>query len=102
MDLITRFQELVAQMPEILQPLIVALAVAVPFIEGERAAAIGIVGGLHPAVAITAGALGNFLCVLVLVLVLVLVTTSSEARSAVVSGPPCSGKPKRGRRWGSP
>jgi len=98
MDLITRFQELVAQMPEILQPLIVALAVAVPFIEGERAAAIGIVGGLHPAVAITAGALGNFLCVLVLVLV----TTSSEARSAFASGPPCSGKPKRGRRWGSP
>jgi uncharacterized membrane protein len=79
MDLITRFQELVAQMPEILQPLIVALAGAVPFIEGEGAAAIGIVGGLHPAVAITAGAVGNFLCVLVLV------TTSSRARSALIS-----------------
>jgi len=79
MDLITRFQELVAQMPEILQPLIVALAGAVPFIEGEGAAAIGIVGGLHPAVAITAGAIGNFLCVFVLV------TTSSRARSALVS-----------------
>ncbi|KQS17990.1 hypothetical protein [Frigoribacterium sp. Leaf186] len=79
MDLITRFQELVAQMPEILQPLIVALAGAVPFIEGEGAAAIGIIGGLHPAVAITAGAIGNFLCVVVLV------TTSSRARSAVVS-----------------
>ena len=81
MDLITRFQELVAQMPEILQPLIVALAGAVPFIEGEGAAAIGIVGGLHPAVAITAGAIGNFLCVFVLV------TTSSKARSAVVGVP---------------
>jgi hypothetical protein len=79
MDLITRFQELVAQMPEILQPLIVALAGAVPFIEGEGAATIGIVGGLHPAVAITAGAIGNFLCVFVLV------TTSSKARSVVVS-----------------
>jgi len=79
MDLITRFQELVAQMPEILQPLIVALAGAVPFIEGEGAAAIGIVGGLHPAVAITAGAVGNFLCVFVLV------TTSSRARSALIS-----------------
>jgi hypothetical protein len=79
MDLITRFQELVAQVPEILQPLIVALAGAVPFIEGEGAAAIGIVGGLHPAVAITAGAIGNFLCVFVLV------TTSSKARSAVVA-----------------
>jgi hypothetical protein len=79
MDLITRFQELVAEMPEILQPLIVALAGAVPFIEGEGAAAIGIIGGLHPALAITVGAIGNFLCVLLLV------TTSSRARSAVVS-----------------
>jgi len=79
MDLIARFQELVAQVPEILQPLIVALAGAVPFIEGEGAAAIGIVGGLHPAVAIVAGAIGNFLCVAVLVI------ASSSARSAIVS-----------------
>jgi hypothetical protein len=79
MDLISRFQELVAQVPEILQPLIVALAGAVPFIEGEGAAAIGIVGGLHPAVAIAAGAIGNFLCVAVLVI------ASSGARSAIVS-----------------
>ena len=68
MDLIARFQDLAAQVPEILQPLIIALAGAVPFIEGEGAAAIGIVGGLHPAVAIAAGALGNFLCVAVLVI----------------------------------
>jgi hypothetical protein len=79
MDLIDRFQELVAQVPDILQPLIVALAGAVPFIEGEGAAAIGIVGGLHPAVAVAAGAIGNFLCVAVLVI------ASSSARSAVVS-----------------
>jgi len=79
MDLITRFQELVAQVPEILQPLIVALAGAVPFMEGEGAAAIGIVGGLHPAVAIAAGAIGNFLCVAVLVI------ASSSARSAIVT-----------------
>jgi hypothetical protein len=79
MDLIARFQDLAAQVPEILQPLIIALAGAVPFIEGEGAAAIGIVGGLHPAVAIAAGALGNFLCVAVLVI------ASSTARSAIVS-----------------
>jgi hypothetical protein len=79
MDLISRFQELVAQVPEILQPFIVALAGAVPFIEGEGAAAIGIIGGLHPVVAIAAGAIGNFLCVAVLVIV------SSSARSAIVS-----------------
>ncbi len=79
MDLIARFQDLAAQVPEILQPLIVALAGAVPFIEGEGAAAIGIIGGLHPAVAIAAGAIGNFLCVAVLVI------ASSSARSAIVS-----------------
>ena len=78
MDIITRFQELVAQVPEILQPLIVALAGAVPFIEGEGAASIGILGGVHPVVAVVAAALGNFLCVAVLVLM------SSGARSAIV------------------
>jgi hypothetical protein len=79
MDLIARFQELVGQVPELLQPLIVALAGAVPFIEGEGAATIGILGGLHPVVAVIAGAAGNFLCVTVLVL------ASSGARSAIVN-----------------
>jgi hypothetical protein len=79
MDLITRFQELVAEVPELVQPLIVMLAGAVPFIEGEGAAAIGIVGGLHVAVAIAAGAIGNFLCIAVLVI------ASSNARSAIIS-----------------
>lgn len=79
MDLIARFQELVGQVPELLQPLIVALAGAVPFIEGEGAATIGILGGLHPVVAVIAAAAGNFVCVTVLVL------ASSGARSAIVS-----------------
>jgi hypothetical protein len=77
-DLISRFQDLVAQLPEVLQPLVVALAGAVPFIEGEGAASIGIVGGVHPVVAVIAGALGNFICVAVLVLL------GSRARSAIV------------------
>ena len=79
MNLIDRFQELVAQVPELVQPLIVALAGAVPFIEGEGAAAIGIVGGIHPVLAAVAGIVGNFTCVALLVLL------SSGARSAVVS-----------------
>jgi hypothetical protein len=79
MNLVETFQDLVAQVPEVIQPLIVALAGAVPFIEGEGAAAIGIIGGIHPAVAAVAGALGNFLCVAVLVLL------SARARGAVVS-----------------
>lgn len=79
MDLIARFQELVAQVPDILQPFIIALAGAVPFIEGEGAASIGIIGGLHPVVAVIAGVVGNFLCVAILVF------ASSGARSAIVN-----------------
>lgn len=78
-ELIVGFQELVAQMPTILQPLIVMLAGAIPFIEGEVAAMIGIVGGVNPLVAAVAGAVGNFLCVLAVVMI------TSRARSAVVN-----------------
>ncbi len=79
MNLIETFQDLVAQVSDLVQPIIVALAGAVPFIEGEGAAAIGIVGGIHPAIAAAAAIIGNYLCVAVLVLL------SSRAREAVVT-----------------
>ncbi|WP_309104665.1 small multidrug efflux protein [Microbacterium sp.] len=79
MNLIESFQNLVAQVPELVQPLIVALAGAVPFIEGEGAATIGIIGGMNPVVAAIAGIVGNFVCVAVLVLL------SSGARKAIVT-----------------
>ncbi|UTT53639.1 small multidrug efflux protein [Microbacterium maritypicum] len=79
MNLIENFQNLVAQVPELVQPLIVALAGAVPFIEGEGAVSIGILGGISPVIAAIAAIVGNFLCVLVVVLV------SSGARQAVVN-----------------
>jgi uncharacterized membrane protein len=78
-DVIAYFQDLVAQVPEIIQPFIVALAGAVPFVEGEGATTIGIIGGMDPVIAVAAAAIGNFLCVLVLVVL------SSGARSAVVN-----------------
>lgn len=62
-----------------MQPLIVALAGAVPFIEGEGAVSIDILGGISPVIAAIAAIVGNFLCVLVVVLV------SSGARQAVVN-----------------
>ncbi|WP_226531868.1 small multidrug efflux protein [Microbacterium paraoxydans] len=79
MNLIETFQNLVAQVPEFVQPLIVALAGAIPFIEGEGAVSIGILGGIPPVVAAIAAMVGNFLCVAVLVL------ASSGARQAVVN-----------------
>lgn len=78
-DLITTFQNLVAQVPEFIQPLVVLLAGAVPSIEGDVAAVIGIVSGLNPIVAGIAGALGNFLTVLLIVLL------TSRVRTAVVN-----------------
>lgn len=79
MNLVETFQDLVARVPELLQPLIVALAGAIPFVEGEGAAVIGIVGGIPPVVAVIAAIVGNFACVAVLVLL------SSGARRAVVT-----------------
>lgn len=79
MSLIETLQDLVAQVPELLQPVIVAAAGAIPFIEGEGGVAIGVIGGIHPVVAAVAAAVGNFLCVAALVLL------SSGARNAVVT-----------------
>jgi hypothetical protein len=78
-SLVRNFQDLVAEVPEAVQPFIVMLAGAIPFIEGEGASPIGVIGGIHPVVAGIAAAAGNFLCVLVVVLV------SSRARAAAVS-----------------
>ncbi len=79
MNLIDTFQNLVAQVPDLVQPLIVALAGAVPFIEGEGAVTIGVIGGIPPLIAAVAAMAGNFLCVAVLVL------ASSGARAAIVN-----------------
>jgi len=91
-DLILGFQGLVADVPDLVQPLIVALAGAVPFIEGEGAAAIGILGGIPPVVAALAGAIGNLLCVAVVVF------ASSRVRTAVTTRRGVAGKPTSARR----
>lgn len=76
-QLIRGFQDLVAYVPELVQPFVVMLAGAVPFVEGELAAIVGVVGGINPIIAGIAGALGNFASVLLVVLV------TSRARTAV-------------------
>src|SRR5690554_2946780 len=78
-EIITNFQNLVAQVPEFIQPFIVMLAGAVPFIEGEVASMIGIVGGLNPIVAALVAAAGNFIFVALVVFL------TSQARTAVVN-----------------
>lgn len=72
-------QSAIDQVPDILQPVIVALAGTIPYIEGEGAAAFGILAGIHPVVAAIAGAAGNILCVVAVVLL------GSRIREAVVA-----------------
>jgi hypothetical protein len=91
-DLVLGFQNLGAEVPDLVQPLVVALAGAVPFIEGEGAAAIGIIGGIPPVVAALAGAIGNLLCVAVVVLV------ASRVRTAVTTRRGGAEKPVTARR----
>lgn len=79
MNPIEMFQDLVAQVPALVQPLIIALAGAVPFIDGEGATAIGILGGVNPIVATLAGIVGCFACVSVIVLV------TARTRQAVIA-----------------
>lgn len=72
-------QDLVAQVPELLQPFIVALAGAIPYIEGEGSAGLGVIAGINPVVAAVAGATGNIISVVLVVLL------SSRARSATLA-----------------
>lgn len=60
-------QQAMAQVPDIVQPLLVALAGMIPFVEGEIASMLGVWAGVHPVVAFLAAAVGNFLSVFVVV-----------------------------------
>lgn len=73
------FQGLAAQVPDLLQPFIIAAAGAIPFIEGEISSIIGVWAGMNPVLAGIAGAIGNFVCVTVIVLL------GARARRAVVT-----------------
>src|SRR5690554_3145691 len=77
--IITNIRDLVDQVPEFIQPIVVVLAGAIPSIEGDVAAVIGIVSGMNPIVAGVAAAGGNFLTVVLIVLL------TSRARTVVVN-----------------
>lgn len=61
-------QTFVEQLPEVVQPLIVALLGMIPYVEGEGSSALGIIVGIHPVVAGIAGATGNIVSVVLVVL----------------------------------
>ncbi|KJQ52729.1 hypothetical protein [Microbacterium sp. SA39] len=72
-------QDFINQVPDLLQPVMVALVAFIPYIEGEGAAAFGIIAGINPVVAALAAMAGNFLCVLGVVLL------GSRIRGGVVA-----------------
>ncbi|MCS5718444.1 small multidrug efflux protein [Herbiconiux sp. CPCC 205763] len=67
MDVVTFIQHLMSQVPFFVQPLIVALAAMIPFVEAELASVLGVWAGLNPVVAAVAAAAGNFASVFVVV-----------------------------------
>ncbi|MFJ4225875.1 small multidrug efflux protein [Microbacterium sp. NPDC089695] len=77
-QLVRGFQDLVAYVPELVQPFVILLAGAIPFVEGEVASMVGVVGGVNPIIAGIAAAAGNFISVLLIVML------TSRARTAVV------------------
>lgn len=85
------FQGFVDQLPEFLQPLLVALLGMIPYVEGEGSAAIGILGGIHPVVAALAGIIGNLLSVVLVVLLGSRVRESVVGRRAAKASVPATG-----------
>lgn len=67
MNIVEGLQDLMSHVPLLIQPLIVALAGAIPFVEGELASVLGVWAGLNPFVAFSAAVAGNFLSVFVVV-----------------------------------
>lgn len=79
MNIIEGLQNLMSEVPGLIQPLIVVLAGAIPFVEGELASVLGVWAGLNPFVAFSAAVIGNFLSVFVVVYF------GSRIRSAIVA-----------------
>ncbi len=101
------FQELVAEVPTLVQPLVVAAAATVPYVEGEGAAAFGVLAGVDPVVAGLAAAIGNVVSVVLVVLVggrvrASVVARRSRRRGAATTAPDPQAEPvdrrSKGRR----
>jgi hypothetical protein len=83
-------QDFIDQVPDLLQPLIVAAAATVPYFEGEGAVALGIIAGINPIVAAIAAIAGNVLCVIGVVLLGSRIRSGITARRAARAVPPAA------------
>ncbi|GAA5100387.1 hypothetical protein GCM10025760_37650 [Microbacterium yannicii] len=76
-NFVESLQDLIVQVPDLIQLLIVAAVAMVPFLEGELASTLGVWAGVNPVIAFAVAAAGNFLSVFVVVMF------GSRARDAI-------------------
>lgn len=88
--MIETLRDFTSSLPDVLQWVGVILAAAVPFIESHFGAAIGVLAGINPVVAILAAVVGNIVSMLIFVL------SAHGVRSKVRGGRPV--KPETPRR----
>lgn len=93
MNIIEFLQNLMSQVPFFVQPLIVAAAAAIPFVESELASVLGVWAGLNPFVAAGAAIAGNFASVFVVVVFgarirAKIVARRARQRELVIAGQP--------------
>ncbi|QJW34909.1 hypothetical protein [Cellulosimicrobium protaetiae] len=90
-DIVTGLQELTQSLPPLLRWVGVLLAGAVPYVEAEGAAVLGVVAGVNPVVAILAGIVGNAIALAVVIWLI------GAARSGVTRHRVAEKSPKRQR-----
>lgn len=66
-DIVTGLQEFTQGLPPLLRWVGVLVAAAVPYVEAEGAAVLGILAGINPAVAVVAAVVGNAIALAVVV-----------------------------------
>ncbi|MGN6239392.1 MAG: hypothetical protein ACTHNI_06575 [Cellulosimicrobium cellulans] len=79
-DIVTGLQELTQGLPPLLRWVGVLLAGAIPYVEAEGAAILGVVAGVNPVVAIVAAVVGNAIALALVVWLI------GAARSGVTRG----------------
>ncbi|MFB8228842.1 hypothetical protein [Cellulosimicrobium sp. NPDC055967] len=90
-DIITGLQELTQGLPPLLRWVGVLLAGAIPYVEAEGAAILGVVAGVNPVVAIVAAVVGNAIALALVVWLI------GAARSGVTRGRTAERSPQRQR-----
>jgi len=86
-DIVTGLQELTQGLPPLLRWVGVLIAAAIPFVEAEGGAILGIVAGMNPAVAIFAAVVGNAIALAAIVWLIAAARTGLTRGRAAETNP---------------